>query len=169
MNCCYLNDAVCAFFAHCGKANEVEIQALRANGENWRKEEPRGQDHMEEEQAQSRNFTARTETQEVTCLFGPDLVPVTPASEDLPLEKGCALENDGKECIDRDGEHAAELSCARRQQTSRGASAVAEQVTSRCPVAPSQTSVSTDDLLDCLVNPQVTRLVAQLLIQGKSL
>ncbi|XP_075821374.1 HSPB1-associated protein 1 isoform X3 [Microtus pennsylvanicus] len=162
VNCCYLNDAVCAFFAHCGKAKEVEMQALRANGENWRKEEPTGQDHMEVEQAHSRSFTAaRTEKQEVTCPFGPDLVPVTPVS---PVEKGGALENDSKECIDRDGEHAAELSCARR-----GASAVAGQVASRCPVAPSRTSVSTDDLLDCLVNPQVTRLVAQLLIQGKSL
>lgn len=165
MNCCYLNDAVCAFFAHCGKAKEVEMQAVRANGENWKKEEPTGQDHMEAEQAHSQSFTAAlTEKQEVTCLFGPDLVPVTPASDDPPLEKGDALENDSKECMDRDGEHAAELSCARR-----GASAVAGQVTSRCPVAPSQTSVSTDDLLDCLVNPQVTRLVAQLLIQGKSL
>ncbi|XP_041529016.1 HSPB1-associated protein 1 isoform X2 [Microtus oregoni] len=162
VNCCYLNDAVCAFFAHCGKAKEVEMQALRANGENWRKEEPTGQDHMEVEQAHSQSFTAaRTEKQEVTCPFGPDLVPVTPAS---PSEKGGALENDSKECIDRDGEHAAELSCARR-----GASAVVGQVASRCPVAPSRTSVSTDDLLDCLVNPQVTRLVAQLLIQGKSL
>lgn len=164
MNCCYLNDAVCAFFAHCGKAKEVEMQALRANGENWRKEEPTGQDHMEAEQAHSQSFTARTEKQEVTCLFGPDLVPVAPASDDPPSEKGGALENDSKECIDRDGEHAAELSCARG-----GASAVAGQAASRCPVAPSRTSVSTDDLLDCLVNPQVTRLVAQLLIQGKSL
>ncbi|XP_005344951.1 HSPB1-associated protein 1 isoform X1 [Microtus ochrogaster] len=165
VNCCYLNDAVCAFFAHCGKAKEVEMQALRANGENWRKEEPMGQDHMEAEQAHSQSFTAaRTEKQEVTCLFGPDLVAVTPASDDPPSEKGGALENDSKECIDRDGEHAAEVSCARR-----GASTVVGQVASRCPVAPSRTSVSTDDLLDCLVNPQVTRLVAQLLIQGKSL
>lgn len=153
MNCCYLNDAVCAFFAHCGKAKEVEMQALRANGENWRKEEPTGQDHMEAEQAHSQSFTAWTEKQEITCLFGPDLVPVTPASDDPPSEKGGALENDSKECIDRDGEHAAELSCAR----------------GGCPVAPSRTPVSTDDLLDCLLNPQVTRLVAQLLIQGKSL
>ena len=80
------------------------MQALRANGENWRKEEPAGQDHTEAGQAHSQSFTAAwTEKQEVTCLFGPDLVPVTPASDDPPLEKGGALKNDRKECIDRVG------------------------------------------------------------------
>ncbi|XP_035310420.1 HSPB1-associated protein 1 isoform X2 [Cricetulus griseus] len=169
VNCCYLNDAVCAFFDHCGKAKEVETQALRANGEKWRKEEPSVQEHMEVEQAHSQSFTVRTGKQEVASQFGPDLVPVTPASEDRPSEKGGILGSDSKGCIDRDKEHSAELSYARRQQASIGASAASEQVTSRCPVAPSPTFVSTDDLLDCLVNPQVTRMVAQLLIQGKSL
>lgn len=124
---------------------------------------------MEVEQAHSQSFTVRTGKQEVTSQFGPDLVPVTPASEDRPSEKGGILGSDSKGCIDRDKEHSAELSYARRQQASIGASAASEQVTSRCPVAPSPTFVSTDDLLDCLVNPQVTRMVAQLLIQGKSL
>uniref|UniRef100_A0A8C2LQI9 HSPB1-associated protein 1 n=1 Tax=Cricetulus griseus TaxID=10029 RepID=A0A8C2LQI9_CRIGR len=163
VNCCYLNDAVCAFFDHCGKAKEVETQALRANGEKC------VQEHMEVEQAHSQSFTVRTGKQEVASQFGPDLVPVTPASEDRPSEKGGILGSDSKGCIDRDKEHSAELSYARRQQASIGASAASEQVTSRCPVAPSPTFVSTDDLLDCLVNPQVTRMVAQLLIQGKSL
>ncbi|XP_040606790.1 HSPB1-associated protein 1 isoform X2 [Mesocricetus auratus] len=164
VNCGYLNDAVCAFFDRCGKAKEVEKQALRADGENWRKEEPSVQEHTEGEQAHGQSFTGRTGKQEVASLFGPDLVPVTPA-----LEKGRTLGSDSKECVDRDKEHSAELSCARRQQASTGTSVVAEQVNSRCPVATSRTFVSTDDLLDCLVNPQVTRMVAQLLIQGKSL
>uniref|UniRef100_A0A0H2UHA5 HSPB1-associated protein 1 n=1 Tax=Rattus norvegicus TaxID=10116 RepID=A0A0H2UHA5_RAT len=33
VNSCYLNSAVCAFFDHCERAKEVEMQAPRANGE----------------------------------------------------------------------------------------------------------------------------------------
>lgn len=124
---------------------------------------------MDMGRAHSQGLAGRTRKREVAHLFGPDLVPVTPASEDPPSERGGTLQSDSRERVNRDGARFAELSCARRQQTNRGAGAVAEQVTSRCPVAPSRTFVSTDDLLDCLVNPQVTRMVAQLLIQGKSL
>ena len=51
---------------------------------------------------------------------------------------------------------------------SESENAVVEQIASDRTVAVSQTFVSIDDLLDCLVNPQVTRIVAQLLIQGRS-
>ncbi|KAL6080763.1 hypothetical protein STEG23_013953, partial [Scotinomys teguina] len=158
VNCCYLNDAVGAFLDHCGKPEEAEMQTLRANGENWSREGASVQEHMDMDPAHSQGLTGRTGKQLVTSLFGPDLVPVTPGSEDPPSERGDTLESDSKECINRGREHFAELSCARRQQTSKV-----------CPVAPSRTFVSTDDLLDCLVNPQVTRMVAQLLIQRKSL
>lgn len=139
------------------------MQVLRANGE-----EPSVQEeHMEVEQAQGASLTAGAGKQEATSLFGPDLVPVTPASE----ERGDALEGDSEESeesVGSNGGHCAELPCARRQQTSKGASTVAEPSAPRGPMAPSRVFVSTDDLLDCLVNPQVTRMVAQLLIQGKS-
>lgn len=141
------------------------MQALRANRENRRKEEPSVQEPMDVEQAHRQSFEVGTQRQEAASLFSPDLVPVTPACEG----KGCTLEGDSKDCIKRNGEHGAELSCATRQKTSKGTRAVAEQVASGHPVVPSRMSVSTDDLLDCLVNPQVTRMVAQLLIQGKSL
>lgn len=157
-----MNSAVCAFFDHCEKAKEVEVQALRAN-----REEPSVQEeHMEVEQAHGPGLTAEAGKQEATSLFGPDLVPVTPASEE---ERGGTLEGDSEECINSNEEHFTDLSCAGRQQPSKGASAVAEPSDLRYPVAPSRIFVSTDDLLDCLVNPQVTRMVAQLLIQGKSL
>ncbi|XP_021490317.1 HSPB1-associated protein 1 isoform X2 [Meriones unguiculatus] len=166
VNCCYLNGAVCAFFDHCERANkEVDVQALRANGESGRKEEPSAQEPMDMEQAHRHSSVVETQKQEAAGLFSPDLVPVTPTCEG----KGCTLEGDSKDFIKRDGEHVAELPCSKRQKTSKRASAVAEQATSKRPVAPSRMFVSTDDLLDCLVNPQVTRMVAQLLIQGKSL
>ncbi|XP_031219639.1 HSPB1-associated protein 1 [Mastomys coucha] len=162
VNSCYLNSAVCAFFDHCEKAKEVEVQALRAN-----REEPSVQEeHMEVEQAHGPSLTAEAGKQEAASLFGPDLVPVTPTSEE---ERGGTLEGDSKECINSNEEHFTDLSCAGRQQPSKGASAMAEPSDLRYPVAPSRIFVSTDDLLDCLVNPQVTRMVAQLLIQGKSL
>lgn len=136
------------------------MQVLRAN-----EEEPSAQEeHMEVEQAQGASLTAGAGKQEPASLFGPDLVPVTPASE----ERGDALEGNSEESVSSNREHCAELPCARRQQTSKGASAVAEPSAPRGPMAPSRVFVSTDDLLDCLVNPQVTRMVAQLLIQGKS-
>lgn len=160
VNSCYLNSAVCAFFDHCEKAKAVELQVLSANGA-----EPRVQEeHMEVEQAQGPSLTSRAEKQEAASLFGPDLIPVTPASE----ERGGALEGDSEESVSSNGGHFAELPCARRQQTSKGASALTEPLAPRGPMAHSRVFVSTDDLLDCLVNPQVTRMVAQLLIQGKS-
>uniref|UniRef100_A0A8C6MT94 Hspb associated protein 1 n=1 Tax=Mus spicilegus TaxID=10103 RepID=A0A8C6MT94_MUSSI len=160
VNSCYLNSAVCAFFDHCEKAKAVEMQALSANGA-----EPRVQEeHMEVEQAQGPSLTSRAEKQEAASLFGTDLIPVTPASE----ERGGALEGDSEESVSSNGGHFAELPCARRQQTSKGASALTEPLAPRGPMAHSRVFVSTDDLLDCLVNPQVTRMVAQLLIQGKS-
>lgn len=136
------------------------MQALRAAGE-----EPSVQEHMEVEQMPGPCLAAGAGAQEAASLFGPDLVPVTLASE----ERVGALEGDSEESISSNGVHLADLPCARRQQTSKGASAEAEPSALRSPVAPSRIFVSTDDLLDCLVNPQVTRMVAQLLIQGKSL
>ncbi|KAL1788247.1 HSPB1-associated protein 1 [Sigmodon hispidus] len=159
VNCCYLNDAVRAFFDHYGKTTEVE---MRANGEDCRREEdPSAQERREP--AHSQGFTGRTGRQEAAGLFGPHLVPVTPASEDVPPGRGGTLNSD------KEGGHLVELPRVGSLQTCKGASALVEHVTSRCPLAPSRTFVSTDDLLDCLVNPQVTRMVAQLLIQGKSL
>uniref|UniRef100_A0A8C6WE03 HSPB1-associated protein 1 n=1 Tax=Nannospalax galili TaxID=1026970 RepID=A0A8C6WE03_NANGA len=156
VNCCYLNGAVSAFFDHCGTSKVVEIQALRTNGENMKKEE-----HMEVEHS----VTTGTGKQEAASPFGPDLVPVAPAFEDPPSERR-GTESDGN----RDREPSAKLHCAERQCVKgKDQSAGVEQVASSRPGAPSRAFVSTDDLLDCLVNPQVTRMVAQLLIQGKSL
>lgn len=102
--------------------------------------------------------------------FGPDLVPVILSSEELPSEKGGIFEGDGNNFVGKDGEHSGKLRCTKRQRMmSKSEDAVVEQIASNSSTAPSQTFISTDDLLDCLVNPQVTRIVAQLLIQGRSL
>ncbi|XP_058293406.1 HSPB1-associated protein 1 isoform X2 [Hylobates moloch] len=170
VNCCYLNAAVSAFFDRCRTSEVVEIQALRTDGEHVKKEELNVCNHMEVGQTGSQNLTTGTAKPEAASPFGPDLVPVAQRSEEPPSERGGIFGSDGKDFVDKDGEHFGKLHCAKRQQImSNSENAIEEQIASNTTMAPSQTLISTDDLLDCLVNPQVTRIVAQLLIQGRSL
>nr|XP_054337254.1 HSPB1-associated protein 1 isoform X5 [Pongo pygmaeus] len=170
VNCCYLNAAVSAFFDHCRTSEVVEIQALGRDGEHMKKEELNVCSHMEVGQTGSQNLTTGTGKPEAASPFGPDLVPVAHRSKEPPSERGGIFGSDGKDFVDKDGEHFGKLHCAKRQQImSNSENAIEEQIASNTTMAPSQTFISTDDLLDCLVNPQVTRIVAQLLIQGRSL
>ncbi|KAL4677577.1 hypothetical protein H8959_020251 [Pygathrix nigripes] len=170
VNCCYLNAAVSAFFDHCRTSKVVEIQALRTDGERMKKEELNVYNHMEVGQTGSQNLTTGTGKPEAASPFGPDLLPVAQRSEEPPSERGGIFGSDGKDFVDKDGEHFGKLHCAERQQIMNNSEkAIKEQIASNATTAPSQTFISTDDLLDCLVNPQVTRIVAQLLIQGRSL
>ncbi|XP_039699135.1 HSPB1-associated protein 1 isoform X1 [Pteropus medius] len=170
VNCRYLNGAVSAFFDHYRTSKVVENQALRTNGEYMKKEELNVYSLMEVEQTGSQNLPLGTVKQEAASPFGPDLVPVVPSSEEPPSERGSIFENDGKDFVGKDREHFGKLHCTKRQRMmSKSENAAVEQIASNSITAPSQTFVSTDDLLDCLVNPRVTKIVAQLLIQGRSL
>lgn len=123
----------------------------------------------EVEQTGGQDLVLGTGKQEAASPFGPDLVPVILSSEEVPSERGGRFEGDGKDFVGKDGEHSGKLHCTKRQRMmSKSEDAIVEQIASNS-TAPSQTFISTDDLLDCLVNPQVTRIVAQLLIQGRSL
>ncbi|XP_069328805.1 HSPB1-associated protein 1 isoform X2 [Eulemur rufifrons] len=168
VNCRYLNGAVSAFFDHYRASKVVEIQALRTNREHTKEEELNVYNYMG--QTRSQNLTMGAVKQEAASIFGPDLVPVTQRSEEPPSGRGGMLKSDGKDFVDKDGEHFGKSHCAKRQQMQlHSENTAVEQIASNSTVAPSQTFISTDDLLDCLVNPQVTRMVAQLLIQGRSL
>ncbi|XP_016055421.1 PREDICTED: HSPB1-associated protein 1 isoform X2 [Miniopterus natalensis] len=168
VNCCYLNRAVSALFDHYRTSKTVETQALRTNGEYVKKEELNMHSLMEAGQTGSPNLTLGTE-QQTASPFGPHLVPVLPSSEDPPSERGGIFENDGQDFVGRNGEHSGKLHCTKKQRRmSEQENAAVEQIASNSAKAPSQTYISTDDLLDCLVNPQVTKIVAQLLIQGRS-
>lgn len=124
----------------------------------------------EVEQSGSENLTLGTAKQKAASPFGPALVPVLPSSEEPPSERGDIFKNDGKDSVGKDGEHFGKLHCTKEQHMmSRRENAVVDPVASNSTGAPSQACVSTDDLLDCLVHPQVTKIVAQLLIQGRSL
>ncbi|XP_059776963.1 HSPB1-associated protein 1 isoform X2 [Balaenoptera ricei] len=170
VNCHYLNGAVSAFFDHYGTSKVVETQALSTNGEYVIKEELNVHNHVEVEQTSSHSLTLGTVKQEAASPFGPDLVPVIPGSQEPPSERGGMFESDGEDFVDKNGKHFGKLHYTKRQRMmSESENAVVEQIASNSTVAPSQTFISTDDLLDCLVNPQVTRIVAQLLIQRRSL
>lgn len=120
---------------------------------------------MEVEQTGSQNLIVGTVGEQAPSPFGPDLVPVLPSSEAPPSETESMFKNDGK-----GGEHFDKLHCSKKPRLVSGReNEIVEQTASNSTMGPSQTFISTDDLLDCLVNPQVTKIVAQLLIQGRSL
>ncbi|KAK1343958.1 hypothetical protein QTO34_014515 [Cnephaeus nilssonii] len=170
VNCRYLNRAVSALFDHYRTSKTAEVQALRTNGEHMKKEEFNVHTLMEVEQTGSQNLTLGTVGEQAASPFGPDLVPVLPSSEAPPAETGGMFKNDGKGFVGKDGEHFDKLHFTKKQRMVSGReNEIVEQIVSYSTMAPSQTFISTDDLLDCLVNPQVTKIVAQLLIQGRSL
>ncbi|XP_011284219.2 HSPB1-associated protein 1 isoform X3 [Felis catus] len=170
VNCRYLNRAVSALFDYYRTSKVVEAQAMRTNREHMKKEGLNVHNHMEMEQTGGQDLSLGVVKQEAASLFGPDLVPVILTSEELPSKTGSIFEGDGKDFVGEDGEHSGKLHCTKRQRMmSKSEDAIVEQNAPNSNMAPSQTLISTDDLLDCLLNPQVTRIVAQLLIQGRSL
>ncbi|XP_076974258.1 HSPB1-associated protein 1 isoform X2 [Tamandua tetradactyla] len=164
INCHYLNGAVSAFFDHYRTSKVVETQTLRINREPMKKEKLSEHNQMQVEQTCNQNLTKRSVKQEAAIPFGPDLVAVIPSSEEASSERGSEFESEGKDFVDRDGEHFGKLHYRKSQQKMDKSENASNSTT-----VPSETFISTDDLLDCLVNPQVTRIVAQLLIQGRSL
>ncbi|XP_058517960.1 HSPB1-associated protein 1 isoform X2 [Ochotona princeps] len=171
VNCHYLNGAVCAFLEHYRTSKATEVQALRANREHRKKEELHVGSRTERDQTRSLNVNKhRAAKQKAADPLGPDLVLVTVMSEEPSSEREGLFEGDGKGFVDKDGGHSGQLHCTKREQMMNQSENVSvDQIASNSPMTPSPKLISTDDLLDCLVNPQVTRMVAQLLIQGKSL
>lgn len=170
VNCRYLNGAISAFFDHSRTSKVLETQELKTNGEDMKKNELDVHHLMEVEQTGGQNLALETVKQEAAGPFGPDLLPVLPSSEKPPSERGGTLENDDKDCVGKGGEHFGKLHCTKRQRRmSKSENATVGQIASNHATAHCQTFISTDDVLDCVVNPQVTKIVAQLLIQGRSL
>ncbi|KAM4888934.1 HSPB1-associated protein 1 isoform 2-T2 [Thomomys bottae] len=172
VNCHYLNGAVSAFLDHYRTSKVGEIQELGTQGESTKKEELKVSSPLEvkDTYSQSAAITMGPTKRERASPFGPHLVPVMPSSEELPSERRGAFERNGGGLVYKDDELFVKLSCATRQLVMKKCeNALAEPAASISTTAPPRALVSTDDLLDCVVNPQVTKLVAQLLIQGKKL
>uniref|UniRef100_A0A8C5TZI5 HSPB1 associated protein 1 n=1 Tax=Malurus cyaneus samueli TaxID=2593467 RepID=A0A8C5TZI5_9PASS len=98
--------------------------------------------------------------------FGPHLVRVLPQSHQTSM-LGSAVESDGRDLLhENEGEHFGKLHCKRKRLLmSNDCETAAHQMDSDCSPCSSQTALSTNDLLDCLVNPRVISLVAQLLLE----
>ncbi|XP_006869487.1 PREDICTED: HSPB1-associated protein 1 [Chrysochloris asiatica] len=171
INCRYLNGAVGALFDHYRTSKEVEIQAVGTNEEHTIKKKFTVHDHEEVNYPRCQNLTVGTGKPKTASVFGPNLLPVMPSSKDPSTDIGGIFEGDSKDFVTKDDECFGKLHCIKRPRMmyKSETATVNKQFASNSTMAPPQTSISTDDLLDCLVNPQVTRIVAQLLIQGRTL
>ncbi|XP_057884207.1 HSPB1-associated protein 1 isoform X5 [Melospiza georgiana] len=98
--------------------------------------------------------------------FGPHLIQVLPQSHKTSVVGAVAVESDGRDLLHENEEHFGKLQCKRKRLLmSNDCEAAAHQMDSDCSPCTSQTALSTNDLLDCLVNPRVISLVAQLLLE----
>ncbi|XP_067995095.1 HSPB1-associated protein 1 isoform X1 [Melanerpes formicivorus] len=99
--------------------------------------------------------------------FGPHLIPVLPQSEERSSMGAVVVESDSRDLLQENkGGHFGKLHCPRKQLvTSDDCELPAHQMHSDSSPNASQAALSTNDLLDCLVNPRVISLVARLLLE----
>uniref|UniRef100_A0A8C8B5N0 HSPB1 associated protein 1 n=1 Tax=Otus sunia TaxID=257818 RepID=A0A8C8B5N0_9STRI len=96
--------------------------------------------------------------------FGPHLIQVLPQSQETSLMG--AVASDTRNLHEDEGGHFGKLHSTRKQLVmSNDCETPAHQVDSDSSPNASQTALSTNDLLDCLVNPHVINLVARLLLE----
>ncbi|NXL87059.1 HBAP1 protein, partial [Alectura lathami] len=99
--------------------------------------------------------------------FGPHLIEVLPQSQETSSLGAGAVESDCRDLLhENEGGHFGKLHCTRKQSVmSNDCKTPANQMDADSSPSASQTALSTNDLLDCLLNPHVIRLVAQLLLE----
>ncbi|XP_053900633.1 HSPB1-associated protein 1 isoform X3 [Malaclemys terrapin pileata] len=99
--------------------------------------------------------------------FGVHLIPVLPRSQEASLVGAGAAESDSRDCLSKNEEGRFGKSCCTGKQSvmSNDCETLAAQTDSDSTANSSQMAISTNDLLDCLVNPQVVSLVAGLLLE----
>ncbi|NXC44193.1 HBAP1 protein, partial [Penelope pileata] len=102
--------------------------------------------------------------------FGPHLIQVLPQSQDKSSMDAGAVESDNGDHLHKnEGGHFEKLPRTRKQLvTSNDCETPAHPLCSDSSPNASQTALSTNDLLDCLLNPHIIRLVAQLLLEKRS-
>ncbi|NXK28824.1 HBAP1 protein, partial [Arenaria interpres] len=112
-------------------------------------------------------FSALKAEKPQEIAFGPHLIQVLPQSQETSLMGAAAVESDGGDLLhENEGGHLGKLHCTRKRLlTSNDHKTPAHQMDADGSPNASQTALSTNDLLDCLVNPRVISLVAQLLLE----
>ncbi|NXX11978.1 HBAP1 protein, partial [Podargus strigoides] len=99
--------------------------------------------------------------------FGPHLIQVLPGSQETSSMGAVTVERDSRDLLHgNEGGHSGKLHCTKQQSvTSNDCETPAHEMDSDGSPNTSQTALSTNDLLDCLVNPHVISLVARLLLE----
>ncbi|XP_030435724.1 HSPB1-associated protein 1 isoform X4 [Gopherus evgoodei] len=99
--------------------------------------------------------------------FGVHLIPVLPQSQEASSVGAGAVESDSRDLLsENEGGHFGKSRCTGKQSVmSNDCKTLADQTDSDSTANSSQMGISTNDLLDCLVNPQVISLVASLLLE----
>ncbi|XP_037768443.1 HSPB1-associated protein 1 isoform X3 [Chelonia mydas] len=99
--------------------------------------------------------------------FGVHLIPVLPQSQEGNSVGAGAVESDARDLLSENEEgHFGKLRCSGKQSVmSNDCETLADQTDADSNANSSQMAISTNDLLDCLVNPQVINLVTGLLLE----
>ncbi|XP_074949138.1 HSPB1-associated protein 1 isoform X1 [Phalacrocorax aristotelis] len=174
INLQYLNKAVSAYFK-CQKASESEQACPSCTGAEQRTStsckrkkreagsEPEGCTLLTHEFG----FPISKAEKLQKIPFGPHLIQVLPQSQETSSMGAVAVESDSRDLLhENEGGHFGKLHHTRKQSVMSNDSATpAHQMDSDGSPNASQTALSTNDLLDCLVNPQVISLVARLLLE----
>ncbi|NXU74490.1 HBAP1 protein, partial [Oreotrochilus melanogaster] len=98
--------------------------------------------------------------------FGPHLVQVLPQSQEISSMSAIAVRSDSRDLHENDRQHSGRLRCTKKQLVmSNDCEKPAHQADSDASPNASQTALSTNDLLECVVNPHVISVVARLLLE----
>nr|XP_009480256.1 PREDICTED: HSPB1-associated protein 1 [Pelecanus crispus] len=170
----YLNKAVSAYFK-CQKASVSEQSCPSSTGAEQRTSASckRKKRQVGYEPGGCRSLThefgfSTSKAEKLQKIpFGPHLIQVLPQSQETSSIGAVAVESDGRDLLhENEGGHFGKLHCTRKQLVmSKDCETPARQMDSDSSPNASQTALSTNDLLDCLVNPHVISLVARLLLE----
>ncbi|XP_027700982.1 HSPB1-associated protein 1 isoform X2 [Vombatus ursinus] len=169
----YLNGAISAYLEHNKVAEALTPTEFKINGEHrveatLKKRKLDVHTRTKEKKSPCHKLATGTAKPEEKIPFGLDLIPVLPSLQNESSERGIA-ESDVKDLVRESGAHVEKLNCAQEQPVMNKAEIpLASNIVSDSTTCPSQPFISTDDLLDCLVNPKVISLVAQLLLQKRT-
>ncbi|XP_071418984.1 HSPB1-associated protein 1 isoform X2 [Pithys albifrons albifrons] len=173
INLQYLNKAIAAYFK-CQKTSVSEQAHSSSTGAEQRAGASckRRKREVGCEQEGCRLLThefdfSTSEAEELQKIpFGPHLVRVLPQSQEMGSVGAVSVGSDSGDLHENEGEHTGKLHHKRKQLVmSNDCEMPAHQMDSDSSAPTSQTALSTNDLLDCLVNPHVISLVARLLLE----
>ncbi|XP_028599081.2 HSPB1-associated protein 1 isoform X1 [Podarcis muralis] len=168
----YVNGAVSAYLEHqkTSKIEDMDPRTEEVNQYPCKRKKVQGRSEPEGFQLMSHesSLTAIQGKKLEKIPFGHNLFQVLP--QFWETDSTGSAENDSKGSPNENDEHFEKLHCAGKTSKVIGDSgALVDQKDPGCSTISPQAVICTNDLLDCVLNPQVIRLMAQLLIERASL